>query len=100
MCDTPPTAESMAKSVVGGWQHLPGEPSQYDTGELVALIEFKIAVARVRALATKETHILLLVHQWHRAFLCHDRPGEHNALRGIARECGGDISDFRGIPAH
>jgi hypothetical protein len=88
----------MAIAAVHKWLETPTpeEASRFSVNELIKLVEFQIAMA----VAVKEERVLALVGQWHSAFLCHDRQGEHNALRGIARECGGEIPDFREIPAH
>jgi hypothetical protein len=63
---------------------------------LARLIEQQIAAA----VAVKEERVFAHVVQWALAFICHDRQGEHNAMRALARECGGDIPPFREIPAH
>jgi hypothetical protein len=92
----------MAIAAVHKWLEspTPAEASRFSVSKLVGLVEYQIAEASVYAVQRKEIRILGLVGQWHRAFLCHDRQGEYNALRGIAHECGGEIPDFREIPTH
>jgi hypothetical protein len=88
----------MAIAAVHKWLETPTpeEASRFSVNELIKLVEFQIAVA----VAVKEDRVLDLVDQWCRAFTCHARQDEHAALRSIARECGGDINDFREIPTH
>jgi hypothetical protein len=104
MCEYQPplTAESRAIAAVHKWLEspTPAEASRFSVSKLVGLVEYQIAEAKVHAVERKEIRILGLVAQWHRAFLRRDRKGQLNALRGIARECGGEIPDFREIPAH
>jgi hypothetical protein len=101
MCEYQPpplTPEARAIALVHNFLEspTPEEASQFDVLTMIEPIEMQITCA----VAMKEERVLKLVHQWHQAFLCHNRQGEHSALRSIARECGGEIPDFREIPAH
>jgi hypothetical protein len=88
------TPESRTIAIRHAW--IPDDAVQADLSELWRLVEVQIALA----VAVKEERVLALVKLWERAYRCHDRQGEHNAIKALARECGGDIAPFRGIPAH
>jgi hypothetical protein len=87
----PLTAEARVIAILHAWGPFPAE--------LATLIEMQIIEARLEAVAAKESQVLALVALWERAFASHDRQGEHNAVGGIAHECGGEIAPFRGIRA-
>jgi hypothetical protein len=78
----------------------PPDVTQADVADLARLLARLIEQQIAAAVAVKEERVFAHVVQWALAFICHDRQGEHNAMRALARECGGDIPPFREIPDH